>query len=188
MKISFLTLRYNGKKRRVVANPVSRSKSWADKNIVNMKMLCRDRTDNPEENSARKKYASNPDLMICSHVKMPDRSTPFIANSSSMNQGTATPPSPSNIMSSVGTERREEVYTPIKQSSLSIILPDDRETGRKRTRSAAPQKTAESKSKNFKSQKSSELCVEAECMVCTLARPALRHRVVLQPEIWREFY
>ena len=198
MKISLPTLRRTGKKRRAA---VARSKSSADKNVVNMKLLWKDQPVSHEKERVRKKCVSTPDLLACSNVNITDVHTIFTAAAaglkrSPVKQGTAAveretddvaSPLPSHVKLSRVNLVQQRANTPIKRSNLRLILPDEEEIGRKRTRSAATQEGVETKP--LKSQKLSCIsCVQEDCVVCTLAQPHLRHRINFQNYIWREFY
>lgn len=85
----------------------------------------------------------------------------------------------------------------IKRSSLTLILPDQ-------VKSAPPEKPARTRIEGTRqegtrqqgtriegtrSKQSSVSCVQLDCVVCTLARPEIRHcGVILHPGFWREFY
>ena len=248
MKISLPTLRRTGKKRRAA---VARSKSSADKNVVNMKLLWKDQPVSHEKERVRKKCVSTPDLLACSNVNITDVHTIFTAaglkrspvkqgtdaglkrspvkqgtdaglkrspvkqgtdaglkrspvkqgtdaglKRSPVKQGTdvvegetddVASPLPSHVKLSRVNLVQQRANTPIKRSNLRLILPDEEEIGRKRTRSAATQEGVETKP--LKSQKLSCIsCVQEDCVVCTLAQPHLRHRINFQNYIWREFY
>jgi hypothetical protein len=197
MKISLPTLGGRGRKRRAALNPVLRSKSCTDKNEVNMKVLWRDHPVNYEQ-ACLIKFVSSPDLAAQSVVQTRNANSPLTSDSMNNSQRKQQHPEiPTSLSSFRSTVREdwttdlEQAHTQIRQSSLSLIQPSHQEVRRERTRAGPPQKSGAMKINSNESKTLSEptrSCVETDCVVCSLARPHLRHRVVFQPEFWREFY
>ena len=209
MKITLPSLRGNK-----TSKPVTRSKSWAEKSTVKMKALWRDHSVKSEGGQVEfpppvKRFTSSPDLSSCSNVttccgrscghaptaaisaakrdplanqRESSYGSVFSSPTSSLNVLSSPTSSINTVSSTVSHPLPLAQIYPIKQSSLTMILPDRQE------RVPPPFKPKRSKNEAKKKKEVTSSCVQWDCVVCTLARPDLRHRVHLELGFWREFY
>ena len=191
MKISLPKLR--GKKHRA-CNPVSRSKSWAEKKTLNTSVGWREDQNCTVLPPPSKRFASSPDLTCCNVVTnsfprninsssrdVPlKRTTPDLPTTDSCDETSVPSPTPSlnTLLSTASFQQLQR--SQIKQSSLTMILPDQ-------GRLTPPDKPIRTKYE-VRGKGPDMTCVQVDCVVCTLARPEVRHRAVLQPGFWREFF
>ena len=190
MKITLPKLR--GKKHRA-CNPVSRSKSWAEKKTVKTRVGWREDQNCTVSPPPSKRFASSPDLTCCNVVSNtfprnivsnnPAREKQIsqdLLNTDSSDDSSLSSPTPSlNTLLSTATFQQLQ-RSQIKQSSLTMILPDQE-------RLTPPDKPIRTKHE-VRRKGPDTTCVQVDCVVCTLARPEVRHRAVLQPGFWREFF